>query len=159
MADIDKPEKKELFIGSELRPKVGFDESEDTPQVNSSATNQEIQEAAMKALESHGPMSPLPQSSGDWESEKNSVLHAAEDVHCTILEGDAVLLNLENGYYYSLNKVGTVIWENSDGKRTLQKVLEHICDRFDVTEERAQADLLSITAQLVQEKLLLKSDA
>ena len=159
MADTDKPEERELFIGSALRPQVSVDESEDTPQVNSSSTNQEIQKAALQALENDGPMSLLPEDHGDWESQANCVLHAAEDVHCTILEGDAVLLNLDNGHYYSLNKVGTAIWEYCDGNRTLQEVLQQICDRFDVKEERAQADLLSISSHLLKENLLLKSQA
>lgn len=159
MADTNKPGEKELFIGSELRPKVEFDESKETPHVDSSATNQEIQKAALKALENDGALLFLPDDYGDWESQKDCVLHATEDVHCTILEGDAVLLNLDNGHYYSLNKVGTAIWEYCDGNRTLTEVLKRICHRFEVKEALARADLLSISSQLVKEKLLLKSQA
>jgi hypothetical protein len=158
MADTSKPGDKELFIGSELRPKVEFEQSKDAPQVDSLATNQEIQEAALKALENDESTSALSEDYGDWQSQKDCVLHAAEDVHCTILEGDAVLLNLDNGHYYSLNKVGTAIWEYCDGIRSLQDVLKHICDRFEVGEERARADLLSISSQLVKEQLLLNPE-
>ncbi len=152
-------EKKELFIGSELRPEVGVAKSGDTPQVDSSASNQEIQKAAVKTLEIDGSQFCSAEGQGDWESQKEWVLEAAEDVHCTILEGDAVLLNLDNGHYYSLNRVGTLVWEYCDGSHSLEEALTHLCDRFDVEEDRAKADLLAISSHLVNEQLLLKKGA
>ncbi len=159
MSDTNQSAKKTLFIGSELRPALGRTETADTPHVASSATNQDIQTAAIKALEMDGTLSCASHEPNDWEAQKHDVLHCAEDVHCTILEGEAVLLNLDNGHYYSLNKVGTAIWECCDGSRTLQDVLMHICERFEVMEDQARKDLLIISSQLIKESLLLQSKA
>ena len=150
--------KKELFIGSELRPEVGLPNSGDRVQVDSLSTNQEIQKAAIQTLENDGSLPCVTEGQGDWEAQKDWVLLSAEDIHCTILEGDAVLLNLDNGHYYSLNRVGTAIWECCDGSQTLEEVYKHICERFEVEEERAKADLLAISSQLLNEKLLLKKN-
>lgn len=112
-----------------------------------------------KAVEIDGILPGISNGSSGWEGQKQNVLQASEDVHCTILEGDAILLNLDNGHYYSLNKVGTAIWEYCDGKHTLQDVLMYLCDRFEVMEEQARKDLLGISSQLLNEKLLLQSEA
>ena len=36
----------------------------------------------------------------------NRIIIPHPDVHCTVLDGEAVLLNLKNGHYYTLNRVG-----------------------------------------------------
>ena len=44
------------------------------------------------------------------------------------------MLHLKNGHYYTLNRVGTVAWEQFEGKPTLKEVHQVICSRFDVSE-------------------------
>ena len=153
MGESNPSEKKELFIGSQLRPQVGHEENPDIPQVSPSATNQEIQNAAIKVLGGSSSVSgPGPEA---WQKLKECRFQAHDDVHSSVLEGETVLLNLDNGMYYSLNKVGTVIWELCDGQHTLEKVLQKICDRFDVEEEQAKQDLLVLSSQLLNQKLLI----
>jgi hypothetical protein len=76
------------------------------------------------------------------------------DVHCTVLEGEAVLLHLKNGHYYTLNRVGTVAWELFAGKPTLKEVHQVICSRFDVSEDQANMDLAALVNHLGQEGLI-----
>jgi len=75
-------------------------------------------------------------------------------VTSTILDGEAVLLNLDNGRYYSLNRVGTAAWELMTGDRPLAEIHSAICDRFNVTEEVASRDLVALVTRLRQEKLI-----
>ena len=75
-------------------------------------------------------------------------------VHWTVLEGEAVLLNLDNGVYYTLNRVGTVIWELFTGHWSLATILARICERFEVTREQARADLETLVTRLHQEGLI-----
>ena len=154
MDDEHASQKRELFIGSELRPKVGDEARSEPGSVSSEATNKEIEAAALKALKEGG--SATDSTPVQWEQWKDCRLQSHEDVHSTILEGEAVLLNLDNGMYYSLNRVGTVIWELCDGQRTFADILEKICDRFEVDRHQARRDLMTITSQLVEQKLLIK---
>ena len=77
-----------------------------------------------------------------------------EDGHSTVLDGESVLLNLSTGRYYTLNTVGSVVWEQCTGTRSLAQILSAISDRFDVTSQQAQSDLLDLVIQLCQEGLL-----
>ncbi len=76
------------------------------------------------------------------------------DVHCTVLEGEAVILHLKNGHYYTLNRVGTVAWEQLAGKPTLKEIHTLICSRFDVSERQAMSDLMALVNHLNQEGLI-----
>ena len=77
-----------------------------------------------------------------------------EDVHSTVLDGESVLLNLSTGRYYSLNAVGSMVWEQCVGALSLAAICSTICVRFDVTSQDAQSDLLDLIDQFRQEGLL-----
>jgi hypothetical protein len=77
-----------------------------------------------------------------------------EDVHSAVLEGESVLLNLSTGRYYTLNAVGSLIWDMCSGEWSLAHVVSAICDQFDVTVQKAQDDLIGLVVQLEQEGLI-----
>lgn len=77
-----------------------------------------------------------------------------EDVHSTVLEGESVLLNLSTGRYYTLNAVGSIVWDQCTGERSLADILTVICDRFNVTTQQVEDDLVDLVAQLTEEKLI-----
>lgn len=77
-----------------------------------------------------------------------------EDVHSTVLDGESVLLNLSTGRYYSLNAVGSVVWEQCTGAHSLAAICSNISESFNVTSQEAQSDLLDLVVQLRQEELL-----
>ena len=96
-------------------------------------------------------VSKVTQDSTAWG---NFVVTPHPDVQCSVLDGEAVLLNLETGSYFTLNSVGTVAWELFNGERTLTHVHAAICERFDVGEDVARRDLLSLVSHLEQEGLI-----
>jgi Coenzyme PQQ synthesis protein D (PqqD). len=77
-----------------------------------------------------------------------------EDVHSAVLEGASVLLNLSTGRYYTLNAVGSIIWDMCSQDCPLAHVVSAICDKFDVTVQKAQDDLIDLVVQLEQEGLM-----
>lgn len=76
-------------------------------------------------------------------------------MHWTVLEGEAVLLNLDNGVYYTLNRVGTVIWECFTGHQSFRHILASMCERFEVTQDQARDDLEALVTRLQQEGLII----
>ncbi|HAN47297.1 MAG: PqqD family protein [Nitrospira sp.] len=77
-----------------------------------------------------------------------------EQVHSTVLDGESVLLNLNSGRYYTLNVVGSTIWNLCRGEQSLRQIHSAICARFDVSEQQAQDDMLALIVLLEQEGLL-----
>jgi hypothetical protein len=83
-----------------------------------------------------------------------TILSPSLDVQGTSMEGETVLLDLSTGRYYTLNRLGSVIWEHCTGDSTISDIHAVLCDRFDVAPERALDDLVALVNQLVQEGLL-----
>jgi hypothetical protein len=82
------------------------------------------------------------------------VLRQNPDVQGTNMDGDTVLLDLSTGRYFTLNRLGSVIWEHCTGSHTIRDIHTILCDRFDVASERALDDLVTLVNQLIQEGLL-----
>ena len=83
-----------------------------------------------------------------------TILRPSPDVQGTSLEGETVLLDLSTGRYYTLNRLGSVIWEHCTGHSTISDIHAVLCDRFEVAPEQALEDLVVLVSQLLQEGLL-----
>jgi hypothetical protein len=81
-----------------------------------------------------------------------------EEVAAKVLDGEAIMINLSNGFYYSMDKVGAFIWELVASGSTLDTMVASLIQRYDVSAERAQADLERLVAQLLEENLVLASN-
>lgn len=82
------------------------------------------------------------------------VLRGSPDVQASNMDGETVLLDLSTGRYYTLNRLGSLIWELCTGTQTISDIHTILCDRFDVAPERALDDLVTLVNELTQEGLL-----
>ena len=71
------------------------------------------------------------------------------------IEGETVLLNITDGRYFSLNRVGSIAWNLLDGDAPLSSVCEQLRARFEVGEREAWSDLATLVRQLISEKLVV----
>ncbi|MDP2939179.1 MAG: PqqD family protein [Candidatus Omnitrophota bacterium] len=71
-----------------------------------------------------------------------------------IIDGEAVILNLDNGYYYSLNKTGTKIWNKINDGNNLNEILFSLKTEFQIPENKLKNDLLGLVKDLEKEKLV-----
>ena len=83
-----------------------------------------------------------------------TILWPSPDVQGTSMEGETVLLDLSTGRYYTLNRLGSVIWAHCTGHNTISAIHAVLCDRFEVSPDRALDDLVALINQLVKEGLL-----
>ncbi|HPD60705.1 MAG TPA: PqqD family protein [Thermodesulfobacteriota bacterium] len=70
------------------------------------------------------------------------------------IESKSVLLNLENGSYYTLNKTGTFIWSLLDGKTAVRQLVEVLTQNFEVAKNEASKDVFALIANLKKEGLI-----
>jgi len=83
-----------------------------------------------------------------------TILRPSSDVQGTSMEGETVLLDLSTGRYYTLNQLGSVIWERCTRQSTMAYIHRAICERFEVASEQALDDLVALVNELMQEGLL-----
>ena len=90
----------------------------------------------------------MPQVSLDQRVAKD-----ASQVIDRVVDGEALLIHLKSGSYFSLNSVGTRIWENLDGSKTVEDLADVIVAEYDVSNEQAQTDVLNLVSVLIEEEL------
>ena len=80
----------------------------------------------------------------------------ADKVSYRRIDDEAVILNLENGHYYSLNNVAANIWDAIGKKNRLNDILKRLKTRYRLPEKRLQSDLCALVSDLEEEGLIKK---
>jgi hypothetical protein len=78
----------------------------------------------------------------------------SQQVRWQVVDEEGILVNLESGFYFSLNPVALFIWNLCDGENTVGRILDGIVEGFDVDRDVAQRDLEAFLGQLQAEGLI-----
>jgi hypothetical protein len=70
------------------------------------------------------------------------------------IQGEGILLQLENGKYFGLNDVGTRMWQLIVEHQSLQIVLARLESEYDVDAAELRTDLLRLVDDLSRNRLL-----
>jgi hypothetical protein len=81
-----------------------------------------------------------------------------EEVASKVIDGEAIIINLANGVYYSMDKVGAYVWDLLQGGHTLEAVTLAVTSRYDVAREQAESNLRDLIEELVQENLVVSTE-
>jgi hypothetical protein len=75
--------------------------------------------------------------------------HVAAD-----MDGEKVLMSVENGRYYGMDPVGSRIWELVEKETTFDALCEAIFREYEGDREQIQSDLKKYLQNLSEEKLI-----
>lgn len=83
-------------------------------------------------------------------------LRVPKDVVCEVLDGEAILLNLRTGVYFSLNRSGTRMWQALAKYGNQDAAVPALLAELDLQgqDSRLRADLARLTQDLVSAGLL-----
>lgn len=84
-------------------------------------------------------------------------IEPAKIMHDTI-DGEVVIVNLDNGYYYSLDNVGAQVWQLIDAGHSREAITAQLQHRYDGNEQFA-SDISAFVAKLQSEDLVSASDS
>lgn len=73
------------------------------------------------------------------------------------LEGETIIINLENGNYYSLNTTASVVWEMIAHRLSVGDMIEWIVGRYEVEREAAAEAVVQFIEYLVQDNLIFET--
>lgn len=73
-----------------------------------------------------------------------------------IVDGELVVLHLDDGVYYGLDQIGTHIWRRLGAGDSIEAVLQHLVHHYpQEAVQKLTSDLLSLTHELLSANLLL----
>ena len=83
-----------------------------------------------------------------------SRISVRDDVLFQDLDGEAVILNLENEYYYGLDEVGTRMWTLLVHHGHVEHAYQILLNEFNVAQDLLLKDLLALVDELASHGLL-----
>ncbi|MBS1774015.1 MAG: PqqD family protein [Bacteroidetes bacterium] len=75
----------------------------------------------------------------------------------TILDENSIILNYDQGIYYELNEVGSLIWKTlseSTEAVSLEQLKTNVLSSFEVTEDECIQDINSLLVELIEAELV-----
>ena len=79
------------------------------------------------------------------------------EVAATVIEGEAVMINLTTGTYYSMDGTGAFVWELLEQYHNIVEIAHELSCRYQVSSHEAAADLSQLVDELFNENLILAS--
>lgn len=70
------------------------------------------------------------------------------------LDGESVLLNLDNDSYYGLDQIGTRMLQLLMSSKSIHEAHTVLLDEYEVEPERLQSDLLELIGELKKQGLI-----
>jgi hypothetical protein len=74
-----------------------------------------------------------------------------------IIDGEAVVVNLKDSTFHTLNPVATFIWQQADGKTSVKEIAQKMCLEFEIDRDTAEKDCLECISGLVNKDMLILS--
>ena len=81
-----------------------------------------------------------------------------EEVASKVIDGEAIIINLANGVYYSMDKVGALVWDRLQAGHTLDDVIMAVTGSYEVSREQAELNVHELVQELLEENLVVASE-
>ena len=81
-----------------------------------------------------------------------------EDLITSKIGDEIVLMTIENGKYFSINQVGSLIWEEINQPTTAEDVCMKLVEKYAVSMEQCLSDTLPFLERLHKADLLVLID-
>ncbi len=80
-----------------------------------------------------------------------------QDVAAKVVDGEAILINLTSGLYYSMDKVGGFVWSMFDPGSSVAQIADAVAARYSVPPAQAREDVRRLARELLGENLVAVS--
>lgn len=74
------------------------------------------------------------------------------------LDGESVILNIESGMYFGLDRIGTRVWQLIEQHGNVDAIVRAMENEYDADPQTLRADTEALVASLVEKRLIVKSD-
>ena len=85
----------------------------------------------------------------------DSMVTRAEGFSTAQVRDDLMMLNVEQGAYYSLDSIGAEIWNLLEQPARVRDLVDRLQQRYEVGPEQCQADVLAFIEEMNQNGMIL----
>ncbi|WP_434798687.1 lasso peptide biosynthesis PqqD family chaperone [Terrisporobacter vanillatitrophus] len=84
----------------------------------------------------------------------NTIVSHRKDIDTTDLNGDLVMMDLEEGRYFSLNSVGSRIWQLIEEPIEVNKIIDSLLEEYDTNRNECEENVLEFLEKLNDSKII-----
>ena len=85
----------------------------------------------------------------------DTILQRKGDLLFNEIDGEVVMLSIENSEYYGMDKVGSRIWELLEQPLRFRDLIDKLLAEYEVTEKQCADDTLTYLKKLEDKRLLV----
>lgn len=90
-------------------------------------------------------------------SQQDVISANEQQVAAKVMDGEAILINLSTGAYYSMSTTGGFIWSLIERRISIDNIITAVTNQYEVDRPRAVADILRLGEELRTEGLVAVS--
>src|SRR5215468_4407057 len=79
-------------------------------------------------------------------------------VYHETIDGEAVIINLDNGNYYSLTDAGSVIWDLVAHRLPVSEICREVCETYQGDRSQIESGVHELLSHLQQENLIVSGN-
>lgn len=79
------------------------------------------------------------------------------DLQAVEMDGELVMMGLEQGEYFALREVAASIWHHLEEPRSVEDLVLLVADEYDVTAEACRPDIVAFLDDLVGRRMVTAS--
>ena len=84
-----------------------------------------------------------------------TILQRKADLLFNEIDGEVVMLSIENSEYYGMDKVGSRIWELLEKPLSFKGLVVKLMEEYEVSEEQCAEETMAFLKKLTDKKLVI----
>lgn len=84
----------------------------------------------------------------------NSIAQRKPDIVEASIDGETVMMSIENGQYYGLNGIASDIWTMLEAPNKVENICHKIFNSYEVSEEQCQTEVLDFLSKLDENNII-----
>ncbi|MFP4025897.1 MAG: lasso peptide biosynthesis PqqD family chaperone [Thiohalospira sp.] len=88
---------------------------------------------------------------------EQTIIQRNPDILASDIDGEKVMMSIQQGEYYGLGKTGSFIWDHIEKPIAIHDLVGLITEKYDVSKEQCLQDILPFLNELAEKKLIVSS--
>ena len=85
----------------------------------------------------------------------DSLISQTEELVASEIDGETVMMSIENGKYYGLDNIGSFIWEQIESPVSVSDLMDMILLDYDIDRETCERDVMAFLKKLYDDDIIL----
>ena len=84
-----------------------------------------------------------------------TILQRNPEIISSKIDDEVVMMSIEEGKYFGLDPIGSIIWELLETPQSLAEIIPHLQKNFDVSQEQCQEDCSKFVLDMLNKNTLI----